>query len=214
MYNPNSIKWQKTSYWAWFRPVGFKFRPPNCFFKNLASLFTWYHSQLSLCTISEENNYPILRKISDGWTNRQIDESDSIGCCPTNVEHPKLEAILNKGFHLRCNAYKSYIYVLNKGSSNLPVQIMQSIVVSRIKEFLLLLKEISPKSKTLVNFVSLFCKIDMPVFFVRFRRVHRSIFYLDYFLLFHYPWNYENMGKFTIYYLKSKYKIEKTMGVD
>ena len=35
-------------------------------------------------------NDPILRKLSDrdGKTDAQKDESDSIGCCPTNVERP------------------------------------------------------------------------------------------------------------------------------
>ena len=40
------------------------------FFKNLASLVTRYHGQLSSCTISEKTNYPILRKFSDGRTDR------------------------------------------------------------------------------------------------------------------------------------------------
>ena len=35
----------------------------------------------------------------------------------------------------------------------------------RIKVFLLLLKEVSPKSKTLVKFKSLCCNIDMSIFF-------------------------------------------------
>ena len=42
--------------------------------------------------MSEKNNDPILRKVSDGRTegqaNRQMDESDFIGRCPTNIEHP------------------------------------------------------------------------------------------------------------------------------
>ena len=29
---------------------------------------TRYHGQLSSCTISEKTNDPILRKLSDGWT--------------------------------------------------------------------------------------------------------------------------------------------------
>ena len=70
------------------------------------------HGQLSLCTIPENTNDPIVRKLSDGRTNRrtdkrkdertdgrmdgrmdgqmdvQTDESDFIGRCPTNVERP------------------------------------------------------------------------------------------------------------------------------
>ena len=48
---------------------------------------TRYHGKLS-----EKTNDPILRKFSDGWTdgrtNIQTEESDFIGCCPTNVERP------------------------------------------------------------------------------------------------------------------------------
>ena len=66
------------------------------------------HGQLSSCTIPENTNDPIVRKLSDGRTNRptdkrkdertdgrmdgqmdvQTDESDFIGRCPTNVERP------------------------------------------------------------------------------------------------------------------------------
>ena len=63
------------------------------FFKNLALSANRYHGQLSSCTISEKTNELILRKFSDGrtegQTDRQTDESDFIGCCPTNVEHSK-----------------------------------------------------------------------------------------------------------------------------
>ena len=42
--------------------------------------------------MSEKNNDPILRKGSDGQTdgqaNRQMNETDFIGRCPTNVGHP------------------------------------------------------------------------------------------------------------------------------
>ena len=45
----------------------------------------------------KKTNDPILRKFSDGWTNgwtdRQTDGSDFIGCCPTNIEHPKKQKI-------------------------------------------------------------------------------------------------------------------------
>ena len=43
------------------------------FFKNLALSVTRYHGQLSSCTISEKTNDPILRKLSDGWTDRPTD---------------------------------------------------------------------------------------------------------------------------------------------
>ena len=59
------------------------------FSKILASSVTRYRGQLSSCTISEKTNDPVLRKLIDGRTDRQTDESDFIGCCPTNVERPK-----------------------------------------------------------------------------------------------------------------------------
>ena len=60
------------------------------FLKNLASSITRYNGQLSSCTLSEKTNDPILRKLSDGQTDRQqTDESDFIGRYPTNVERPK-----------------------------------------------------------------------------------------------------------------------------
>ena len=86
--------------------------PNSCrqifFFKNLALSVTRYHGQLSLCTISEKTNDPVLKKLgngrtdgrTDGWTDgrtdgqteggtyRQMDESDFIKRCPTNVERP------------------------------------------------------------------------------------------------------------------------------
>ena len=48
------------------------------FFKNLALLVTRYHGQLLSCTISEETNDPILRKVSDEQTDRQTDESKKL----------------------------------------------------------------------------------------------------------------------------------------
>ena len=69
---------------------------------------------------------------------------------------------------------KSSQELLNKGSSNLPVEMMQSIVASRVNVFLLLSKEVPPKSKTLVNFESLCCNMDMSIFFIAFRRANRS----------------------------------------
>ena len=58
----------------------------------MASLVNRYYGQLLSCIISEKTNDPILRKLSDGWMDRrtdgQMDKSDFIGHCPTNVEHP------------------------------------------------------------------------------------------------------------------------------
>ena len=81
----NVRKWQKTSLWAWFRHAGPKFGLHFfCCCKNLVSSATQYHGQLSSCTISEKNNDPILRKISDG----QMDHSDFTGHCGTNIKCP------------------------------------------------------------------------------------------------------------------------------
>ena len=69
-------------------------RISNFFFKNLTPTVTRYHGQLLSCTISEETNDTILRKLRNGRTvgqtgrQRQMDESDFIGRCPTNVERP------------------------------------------------------------------------------------------------------------------------------
>ena len=58
------------------------------FFKNLAPSVTRYYGQLSSCTTSEKTDDPVLRKRSDGQTDRQMNQSDFIGRCPTNVERP------------------------------------------------------------------------------------------------------------------------------
>ena len=81
-------KWQKTLILGSILPHSPQIRAANFFFKNLASLVTRYHGQLSSCTISDKTNDPILRKLSDGWTDGQTDESDFIGRCPTNIERP------------------------------------------------------------------------------------------------------------------------------
>ena len=51
------------------------------FFRNLVPSVTRSQVQLSSCTISETNNDPILRKLSDGQSARVF--------CPTNVERRK-----------------------------------------------------------------------------------------------------------------------------
>ena len=63
----------KTSFWASFRLAGPKFGPPIVSFKNLALSVTRCHGQLSSCTISEKADDPILKKFSDGRTNRRTD---------------------------------------------------------------------------------------------------------------------------------------------
>ena len=68
--DPNSRKLRRTSFWAWFRPVGPKFGR-WFFFKNLASSDTRYHCQLSLCIILGKTNDPFLRKLTNGWMDGQ-----------------------------------------------------------------------------------------------------------------------------------------------
>ena len=92
-YGTNSRNWWKTSFWALFRPIGPKFGPPFWAVKNLAPSVTRYHNQLSSSTISEKTNDPVLRKFcdgrKDGQKDRQTDERDFNGRCPTNVERLK-----------------------------------------------------------------------------------------------------------------------------
>ena len=92
-YDPNSRKWQRTSIWAWFRPIKWwrtsiwdwfrlirpKFVLPFFFFFFLSSKI-WLcqsldtvHVHLSSCKISEKPNDLILRKFSDGRTDRWTD---------------------------------------------------------------------------------------------------------------------------------------------
>ena len=58
------------------------------FFKNLASLATRYHSQLSSCTIPAKTNDPVLRKLSEGRTHRRtrVISSDAVRLT-SNVQH-------------------------------------------------------------------------------------------------------------------------------
>ena len=70
------------------------------FFKNLALSKTRYHGQPSSCAISKKTNDSILRKFSNGQMdgqsqmNRQLDQSDFIGHCLTNVKQPKSNNLL------------------------------------------------------------------------------------------------------------------------
>ena len=58
-------------------------------FTDLSLSVNKYHGQLSSCSISEKTNDPILRKRSDGRmdveTDREKEERDFIGHCPTSV---------------------------------------------------------------------------------------------------------------------------------
>ena len=61
------------------------------FFFNLDLPVTRYYGQLPFRTISEKTNDPILRKFSDGRTDKRMDAIDFIGRCPTNIERPKVK---------------------------------------------------------------------------------------------------------------------------
>ena len=94
----NLRKWQKIlaldpilAHLAQIRVINFFF-----FFKNMALSVTRCHGQLSSCRTSVKTNDPILRKLSDGRTeggvqDRQMDKSNFIKRCPTNVQCPKIE---------------------------------------------------------------------------------------------------------------------------
>ena len=52
--------------------------------QSLDIMVSYHHVQYQ-----KKTNDPILRKLSDGGTDRRkTDESDFIGLCPTNVERP------------------------------------------------------------------------------------------------------------------------------
>ena len=64
---------QKPQFEPYLGPLGPNSSRQIFFFKNLVLSVTRYHVQLLSCTISEKNNDPILRKFSDGQTDRQTD---------------------------------------------------------------------------------------------------------------------------------------------
>ena len=77
--DPNSRTWWKTSFWAWFRPAGPKFRllffsPKIWLCQSLDIVANYHHVQI------RKTNDPILRKLSDWLT----DGGDFTECCPTN----------------------------------------------------------------------------------------------------------------------------------
>ena len=91
----------KNLVWAQILAANFFF---SFFFKNLASSVTRHHGQLWSCTISEKTNDPIVNKLSDGQRDGLTDESDFIGCCLNNVEHPKMKCQI-------CQSCCSYYYL-------------------------------------------------------------------------------------------------------
>ena len=70
----------------------------------MALSVTRYFGQLSSCTIPEKTNDPILRKLSDGWIDEQINKSDFIGSSVQNEQSP-----LNVTYRLFLSESISYI---------------------------------------------------------------------------------------------------------
>ena len=66
---------EKPHFGSYLRPLP-QIRAANFLFFSLSLSVSRYHGQLSLCTISEKTNDPILRKCSDGWTDGQRDGRD------------------------------------------------------------------------------------------------------------------------------------------
>ena len=95
--DPNSTKWQKTSFLAGFRPVRRQlFVLKIWYLQSLDIIISYHHVQYQ----KKQTNNVILRKLSDGQTDeradglmdrktdRQTNESDFIGRCPTNAGRP------------------------------------------------------------------------------------------------------------------------------
>ena len=83
----------KTSFWAWFRPVGPKFGPPIFFSKIwrrqlLDIMVSYHHVQYQKKLMIQSWSNLVTDGRTDGQTDRLTDESDFIGCCPNNVESP------------------------------------------------------------------------------------------------------------------------------
>ena len=112
-YGQNSRKWQKISYWAWFRPIELKFTLQffSFFFSKiwlshtLDIMVSYYNVkyQKKLMIQSWEN------LVADRQTDRQTDQSDVIGCCPTNVMRPlcsmeKIAKIMKQTYAYKCYA--------------------------------------------------------------------------------------------------------------
>ena len=64
---------KKTNFGTDLGHLGSKFGPQKLFSQNLVSSVARYHGQLSSCTISENNNDPILRKHSEKQTDGRTD---------------------------------------------------------------------------------------------------------------------------------------------
>ena len=86
IYDLNSRKCQKTWLWAWFRPVRPKFDRHFFFVSNI-----WLRQSLDIMVIYHHVQYQkklmmqsCENLVTDERTDRQTDESDFIGRCPSH----------------------------------------------------------------------------------------------------------------------------------
>ena len=73
----------------------------------MALSVTCHHGHLSSCTMSD-NNYLILRKLSDRRLDGQVDGNDFIACCLMNAECPLASKIIHKDEEGDCQQKKKY----------------------------------------------------------------------------------------------------------
>lgn len=67
-HHPNPRKWQQTSFWAWFRLFGPKFRLQIWLRQSLDIIISDYHVQYQ-----KKTNDPIARKFCEGRTDGRTD---------------------------------------------------------------------------------------------------------------------------------------------
>ena len=81
----NSRKWQKNTFWAWFRPIGAKFRMSFFSLKNLTS------QSLDIVVSYQQLIQSWENLVMDGQMEKETDRPmrDYMGLCLTNIEHPK-----------------------------------------------------------------------------------------------------------------------------
>ena len=76
----------------------------TCFFKKLASSFTRYYGQVSLCMKSDKSKDSVLRKFSQERTDRQVDRNtdESDFRLTSSVQHAEVNDIYAHCFFPRC----------------------------------------------------------------------------------------------------------------
>ena len=119
---------KKKKFWAQFWHIWLKFEPPIFFFTKI-----WLHQSLDIMVSYHHVQYQKKLMIqsweslvADRWLDgqmdwemdRQTDKSDFIGCCPTNVEHPK---------HKHIGTFKLFLNKRIKSMYKLCAQLQQSM---------------------------------------------------------------------------------------